>query len=166
MPISDGQMPQDKVHYLDALRELVGPIKLITPGVRALITDEAGRILLIRRRDNQRWALPAGGLELDESILDCLRREVNEETGLTVLDATVIAIYSEPRFSVINAAGEAQQKLTIVFHVLQWSGTLQTETEETIDARFFAEDDLPPLAPYHAETLEDLRQYAGRVVLK
>lgn len=159
-------MTQDKEPYLDSLRKLVGPRKLITPGVRALVLDEAGRILLIRRRDDGRWAFPAGGLELEESILDCLRREVCEETGLTVLDATVLAIYSEPRFSFVNAAGEAQQKLTVVFLVPRWTGALQTQTEETIDARFFPLDELPPLAPYHAETIEDLRQFRGRVILK
>lgn len=159
--MSDLQEP-----YLDTLRRLVGPMKLITPGVRAVVRDGAGRVLFIRRRDSGQWALPAGGLELDESLAGCLRRELFEETGLTAITAEVMAIYSDPRFSVVNTQGEAQQKLTVVFLVEQWAGTLLTETQESIDARFFAPENAPPLPPHHVETLDDLRGYNGTLILK
>lgn len=61
--------------YLGQLRKLVGSQPLISPGARAIIRDEHGRFLLIRRRDNGAWGMPAGSLELQESILDCLKRK-------------------------------------------------------------------------------------------
>ncbi|MDH5506437.1 MAG: NUDIX domain-containing protein [Anaerolineae bacterium] len=91
--------------YLGQLRKLVGNRKLISPAVRAVIHDTHGQVLLIRRSDNQKWALPAGSMELDESVYNALVREVREETGLIVLSATLIAINSEPRFSFTNAFG-------------------------------------------------------------
>ena len=60
------------------------PPTYIQPAARAVIFDEKNRILLIRRGDNHRWALPAGGMEPGESVTDCMTREVWEETGLTV----------------------------------------------------------------------------------
>ncbi len=53
----------------------------IVPAARAVVFDDSGRILLIRRSDNHMWALPAGGMEPGESITECMAREVWEETG-------------------------------------------------------------------------------------
>ena len=47
--------------------------------VSGVIPDDHGRVLLIRRRDNQHWEPPGGVLELGETIEDGLRREMREE---------------------------------------------------------------------------------------
>ena len=52
--------------------------------VSGVVPDDHGRVLLIRRRDNQHWEPPGGVLELAESIPDGLRREIREETGLDI----------------------------------------------------------------------------------
>ncbi|MFW3461276.1 NUDIX hydrolase [Streptomyces microflavus] len=60
--------------------------------VGALITDEDGRVLLLRRRPDDflggLWELPGGGVEPGERLVDALCREVLEETGLTVTGVT------------------------------------------------------------------------------
>ena len=50
--------------------------------VAAAVIDDAGRVLVIQRRDNGRWEAPGGVLEMDESIPEGVAREVLEETGL------------------------------------------------------------------------------------
>ena len=65
--------------YVGQVRKLVGDRKLLTPGARGIIRDDRGRILFIRRRDNDQWGLPAGLMELDETVYDALCREVREE---------------------------------------------------------------------------------------
>ncbi len=152
--------------YQGQLRALVGNRRLITPAAWAIIRDGEGRILLTRRSDNGRWDMPAGALELGESVTDCLRREVREETGLEVIEATLVAIYSEPRFCFTNAFGGEQQRLAFLFLVTGWSGTLLTATDETTDARFFDLDHLPNLNDFHREALEDLPSFTGEVILK
>ena len=85
--------------YVGQLRKLAGERILLTPGVRGLIHDEDGRILFIRRRDNGKWGVSAGSVELKETVFEALKREVEEETGLHVVSATLIAIYSGGQFT-------------------------------------------------------------------
>jgi len=152
--------------YQGQLRALVGNRRLITPAAWTIVRDDEWRLLLTRRSDNGRWDIPAGALELGESVTDCLQREVREETGLVVVEATLMAIYSEPRFWFTNAFGGEQQRLAFVFLVTEWSGTLLTATDETTDARFFDLDHLPDLDDLYCETLDDLRNFNGAVILK
>ena len=62
-------------------------------GVRA--TDDAGRVLCVREaREPDRWVLPAGGHEPDESVRETARRETREEAGVSV---TLTGIWAAKR---------------------------------------------------------------------
>lgn len=158
-------MPSYEESYLSQVRKLIDKQELIITAARAVIRDQEGRILFIRRRDNGLWAMPAGGQELGESILDCLKREVKEESGLDVILATPMAIYSQ--VSIVTASGDPYQLFLVQFLVDKWSGELVTETNETVDARFLDLDELPENIPdsYH-EVLKDLQEYDGSLILK
>jgi 8-oxo-dGTP pyrophosphatase MutT (NUDIX family) len=152
--------------YLGQLRGLVGQRELIFPGMRALIKDDAGRILLVHRADTKRWGLPAGSIELDESIYECLVREVKEETGLDVLSAIPYALYTHPRYAFTYPNGDKIKNFILSFMVTGWSGTLLRSTDETLDARFFFPDHLPDTHEAYLETIEDSRRYSGTLILK
>ena len=102
-------------------------------------------------------------MELGHSVYDTLVREVREEAGLEVISATLFAIYSEPRFVLTNAFGGEHQPIHFVFRVDEWKGSLITETDESVDARFFPADQVPER--YH-EALSDLTAFTGAVKLK
>jgi ADP-ribose pyrophosphatase YjhB (NUDIX family) len=145
--------------YLGQLRQVIGKRKIFAITARAIVQDENSRILFVRRSDNEEWVMPAGSIELEESIFDCVRREVFEETGLTVTTATPIAIYSDPRFSFVTSYGDPYQMFSIVFSVTSWTGILKKQTDETTDAKFFPLDNLPKIPDLYYETLADFKDY-------
>ncbi|MEK4996818.1 MULTISPECIES: 8-oxo-dGTP diphosphatase MutT [Paenibacillus] len=55
----------------------------------AIIHNEEGQILIARRRQGKSqaglWEFPGGKIEQDESIAECLQRELQEEMGITIL---------------------------------------------------------------------------------
>jgi ADP-ribose pyrophosphatase YjhB (NUDIX family) len=53
-------------------------------GADALVRDARGRVLLVRRADDGRWAMPGGWVDPGETPEQAVVREVAEETGLRV----------------------------------------------------------------------------------
>src|SRR5439155_13009015 len=82
----------------------------LLPGASAVVVDEQGRILLQRRRDNSRWALPGGVMEIGEGIGRTAAREVEEETGIEVEPDHVVGVYSDPGHVFAYDDGEVRQE--------------------------------------------------------
>jgi len=149
--------------YVEGLRSRVGSRCLLLPGVRAILVDERGDVLLQLRTDLGRWGLPSGSVELEETAGQALRREVHEETGLDVLEAEPMALYSGPsqRFRYPN--GDEIQGFSIAFVVRKWNGTPRPDGEEASQVRFWPLDALPEdMVEIHRNTLADYRDYRGR----
>lgn len=67
--------------------------------VDCVVRDARGRILLVTRANSPfrgRLALPGGFVNRDESVEDACRREVKEETGLTLNRLRLVGVYSDP----------------------------------------------------------------------
>lgn len=76
-------------------------------GIAAAARTADGRLLLIRRGDSGKWALPGGTLEWGETLRSAITREVLEETGATVTSlGQLIGTYSgperDPRFHAVT----------------------------------------------------------------
>ncbi len=70
------------------------------PCVGAIITDRAGRLLLIKRGhepETGRWSLPGGRVEPGETDQQAVVREVREETGLEVSCGALVGAVQRPR---------------------------------------------------------------------
>lgn len=70
---------------------------------KALVLDEAGNMLLLRRSKTHpdmalKADLPGGNIEADETPADAVRREIDEETGLVVPPERVALFYANTRF--------------------------------------------------------------------
>jgi len=152
--------------YLGKLRKKIGHDKIIVAGARAIIRNKKGEVLLIRRKDTGRWGMPAGSLELGDSVTDAVKREVQEETGLKVVSCRPMAIYSDPKYSVTYQNGDQVQIFAMVFIVDEWEGELISETDETSDIGFFPLDKLPDTHEMYLETLEDLKIFDGEFIVK
>jgi 8-oxo-dGTP pyrophosphatase MutT (NUDIX family) len=84
--------------------------------VVALIRNN-GRMLFDRRADAPYWGLIAGKVEADETLEQALRREVDEETGLTIASFALFGTFSDPSRIAAYADGNVVQPVTIAYDV-------------------------------------------------
>ena len=101
----------------------------IVVAVTAFIQDDTGRILLIRRTDNDLYAIPGGALELGETLTETVQREVLEETGIDVQVTDLIGVYSDPDHVIEFTDGEIRQEFSICFRATPTGGQLRTSNE-------------------------------------
>jgi len=148
--------------YLRGLRAKVGTTCLLLPGVAAIIRDEAGRILLIRRREDNLWSLPAGGLDPGEEPAQGAIRECWEETGLVVCPERLAGVFGGCRYHFTYPNGDEVEPTLLVFECRIVGGSLEAVDGEAAEFRYFAPADLPPLVqPYPEEFLSRLDEHRG-----
>ncbi len=129
--------------YVEALREKVGHELLLLPGLVAVVVDEKGRVLLNRRADTGAWSPVSGILEPHEQPETAIAREVLEETGLRVHVEKLVDASTSPLVEYPN--GDRAQYLTVAYRCRVAGGTLEVGDDESLEVRFFAPHDLPPL---------------------
>ncbi len=117
------------------------PANSVVPAVSAIVPDSDGRILLIRRTDNNYWSIPGGGLEPGESVRQATAREVMEETGIACEVTGLIGIYSDPNHVAAYDDGEVRQEFSICFIARMLGGTLTT-SQESSEVRFVPATDI------------------------
>src|SRR5882762_8790003 len=116
----------------------------LVPGASAIVADNEGRILLQRRSDNGRWALPGGLMDIGESIAEAIAREVQEETGLDVEPERIVGVYTDPAHVLAYDDGEVRQQFSICFACRLVGGELCPSAEST-EVRFFPTADIESL---------------------
>lgn len=116
----------------------------VVPSVTAVVTDKAGRILMVHKTDNNLWALPGGGMDLGESITDAAVRETKEETGIDIEVTGLIGVYTNPRHVLAYDDGEVRQQFSLCFTTRMLGGELRTSSE-TKEVTWVAPDDLDTL---------------------
>ncbi len=92
-----------RLPFMDALyavqRSMWRRLKPQTRGVKVMLFDQQGRIVLIRNcyGDTQMYVLPGGGVHLFERPEQAAHREVREEIGCRVRDLRHVATYYSER---------------------------------------------------------------------
>jgi ADP-ribose pyrophosphatase YjhB (NUDIX family) len=129
-------------------------------GCCAIIFDESRQqVLLTRRSDNGLWCLPGGTMEPGESVEECCKREVFEETGLVVEPKRLVALYSNRDQLVVYKDGAKVQFVIASFEAVVTGGVLGL-SNETTDARFFPLSEMDGLEFHdrHKERILDALQ--------
>jgi ADP-ribose pyrophosphatase YjhB (NUDIX family) len=104
----------------------------IVPSANVVVTNDAGDILLIRRSDNDNWAVPGGAVDLGESLADAAVRETREESGIECEITGVVGIYTDPKHVILYTSnGEVRQEFSVVLTAQQVGGELATSSESS-----------------------------------
>jgi ADP-ribose pyrophosphatase YjhB (NUDIX family) len=103
----------------------------IVVAASAFVTDDEGRLLMIRRTDSGLFALPGGRHELGETLTETAIRETIEETGVKIRIVGLIGIYSNPHHVVAFSDGEVRQEFSICFRGRPVEGAPRSSDEST-----------------------------------
>jgi 8-oxo-dGTP pyrophosphatase MutT (NUDIX family) len=137
------------------------PANSIVPSANVVVVNDAGEILLIRRSDNDNWALPGGGMDPGESLPETAIRETAEETGIDVEVTGLVGIYTDPRHVILYTSnGEVRQEFSIVFTARPVHGEPRP-SDESREVRWFPPEDLASLPMHRSMRLRILDFLAG-----
>lgn len=121
-------------------------------GVGALIFHQ-GKLLLVQRgKEPLRgwWSLPGGAIELGETALDALRREIEEETGLIVEPLRLVEIFERIQR---DDTGRVEFHYVVADWICQWTGGQLRAASDAMDARWVSREEIHAL-PVTSGTLE------------
>jgi 8-oxo-dGTP pyrophosphatase MutT (NUDIX family) len=110
-----------------------------------LVRDKAGRLLLLRRPDNDLWTIPTGAVKRGETVAQAAVRECREETGLQVEITGIVGVFSTPDHVIAYVKGDkikqVRQPINICLHARPVGGEL-TRTKEAAEVAWVATADL------------------------
>lgn len=103
-----------------------------------MVLDRQNRVFLIKHSYTAGWHLPGGGVEVDETLLDALKRELMEEGNIEITAPPALhgvffhPVYSQRDHVTIYVVREFQQ------------ASAPQPNREIAEHGFFAPDALPP----------------------
>jgi ADP-ribose pyrophosphatase YjhB (NUDIX family) len=114
----------------------------LVPSVNVVVVNDAGDVLMIRRSDNDNWAVPGGAIDLGESMVQAAVRETREETGIECEITGLIGIYTDPKHVILYTSnGEARQEFSIVLTGVAIGGQ-PTSSSESSEVRWVPREDV------------------------
>lgn len=143
--------------YITALRAVWGHRPLLLPGVSGVVLrgdpDQENQVLLVQRRDNGRWSLPAGIVEPDEQPGDCIAREIWEEARIRALPERLVRVSAGPEISYPN--GDRCQFMSMTFRCRYLGGEAAVGDDESLAVAWFELQALPDLEPKDHRRIAD-----------
>ncbi len=118
-------------------RAIARTTRAMTLGVRGLVTDAEGRVLLIEHTYIPGWYMPGGGVERGETAEHALHRELIEEAGVEPTERMTLA-------SVHDNGAKFPGDHVLIYRVGAWREVPATARGEIHARGWFAPDALPP----------------------
>lgn len=109
------------------------------------------KILLIKRKNEpfkDKWALPGGFVEYNETVEDAVIREIFEETGLQTEIAKLVGVYSDPK------RDPRGHTITIAYLLKIKKGDMKSG-DDASDVNFFSLNQLPHLSFDHDKIINE-----------
>ncbi len=118
------------IAQIEDIRSCIGRAPIIGVGSVAVLRDDRGRLLMVKRTDDSQWCLPGGFSNLGENAAYTAVRETMEETGLLVTPTRLLGVFSPPDLWVYPN-GDQTQSLITLFDCHTIGGNLQPDQIET-----------------------------------
>ena len=125
-------------------------------GVGAIVLNDKNKIFVGKRKDNpvNKWQMPQGGVNKNESFLDAMKRELNEETSIKSiqiikelggwfqyeLPKNLVGIIWKGKFR-----GQKQKWFVVKFTGEESEINLKTKHPEFIEWKWVERDELPKI---------------------
>lgn len=127
-------------------------------GANAIITCN-GKLLLEKRRDCDIWGMVGGGVKKQETPLQAIAREIQEELGLRIPQDRFrkLAVYGEPGRIAAYQDGSIWRMVIVIFALELESEPNLKISEESRDLRFFSKEELKDIeiVVTHSDVVDD-----------
>lgn len=116
-----------------------------TFGVQCVIQHRDAILLVRNTYGRKQWTFPGGSIARGETAEDAIRREVREEVGLRLQHLQ--------RLGAFAATIDYKRDHVAVFAGISPDRRVTIDRAEIFEARWFPQQDLPPLAPAAARIM-------------
>ncbi len=130
-----------------------------------IVINEKDEVLMVKANHGG-WVFPGGQVEVGENVIDAVKREVMEETGVEIEVGEVFCISSNTcKYPGYNGVKEVPTKIMLDF-LCRAKGGIPRPSDENAESAFFSRDEARELitAPAVAERFKAYLEYAGRPV--
>ena len=112
----------------------------------SVVVQHDGRLLLLRRVDNDQWTIPTGGVKKGETVAEAAVRECREETGLDVETVDLVGIFSDPRHLIVyyhrDKVDEVRQPINICLRARIVGGEIDPAPDEAQEVRWVTVEEI------------------------
>ena len=133
--------------------------EILRIGIAIAIFDNKKRLLLEKRSDCGWWGIPGGGLEIGETIEDCVFRETYEEFGIKLKKKglRLFNIYSNPKeYRIVQYPDNRIHLVDFIYTYNDEIGEI-TLSDESLDYGFYNRQNIPKfIVPPSIEPLNEL----------
>lgn len=124
--------------------------------VDAIVVNE-GKILIIKRAahltNGDKWAIPGGFLDRDETLEKAVIRELKEETGLVAKSVKLFKVIDDPA-----RKNEDRQNVVFIYEV-EAAGEIDFDREEISEAKWFDINKLPKEQDFAFDHFEIITEF-------
>ena len=145
--------------YCEDIREMIGNFALIMVRPSVAIVNNSGEILLFRYSGAD-WGVPGGILQPNESVEECIKRNVKKNLGVMLHSLQLFGVYSgKELINRVEESGDEYHTVAIGYLCSDYEGEITPDSNQGMEARFFKLNELPKeIDPFIKNKLVELNR--------